>query len=308
MDAGDLFFDKQYPTELNLNQSKLRAKTIVSGFNIIGCDAFNVGSKDFAAGFEFLREMESLANFPFISANIVNQQGSPVFNTSAIVERSGFRFGVTGAVASLAEEVAAVSLTDVVTSVNKALEELEDKTDFQIVLFNGTFEEAKDYRPKFAGADYMFLSGVTASPVGKMKNPDQGPRMYRLGKQGKSLALVTMNVETPGTALADITEMKLREEFMLRQIERMKRTDPSKTLEELYGEDPDLMERAKKIQDSLGEMQRELTSAVNTSRFDFPPMDKSLDDEPRMLGMVTETLAACDLLAKASESHKSTGS
>ncbi|MBH31564.1 MAG: hypothetical protein CMG71_06185 [Candidatus Marinimicrobia bacterium] len=252
--------------------------------------------------------MEASADFPFISANIVDQLGNPVFKTSAVIERSGFRFGVTGAVATLPEEVEAVSLSDVVTSVNKVLADLEGKTDFQIVLFNGTFEEAKVYRPQFAVADYMFLSGVTDSPVGKMKNPDQGPRMYRLGKQGKSLALVTMNVETPGTALADITELKLREEFMLRQIERMKQTDPSKTLDELYGDNPDLMERAKKIQDALAEMQRELSSAVNTSRFDFPPMDKSLDDEPRMLGMVTETLAACDQLAQASGSPKSTGS
>ena len=252
--------------------------------------------------------MEASADFPFISANIIDPSGNPVFKTSAVLKRSGFSFGVTGAIASLPEEVTAVSLADVVTSVNEVLTDLEDKTDFQIVLFNGAFEEAKAFRPKFVGADYMFVSGVTDAPIGKMKNPDQGPRMYRLGKQGKSLALVTVNVEMPGTALEDITELKLREEFMLRQIERMKRTDPSKTLEELYGNDPELMERAKKIQEALGEMQRKLASAVNTSRFDFPPMDKFLDDEPRMLGMVTETLTACDQLEKASESRKSTGS
>ncbi len=252
--------------------------------------------------------MEASADFPFISANIVDKSGNPAFNTSVILERSGFSFGVTGAAASLPEEVTQVSVADVVTSVNKVLTELEEKTDFQIVLFNGTFEEAKVYRQKFAAADYMFISGVTEMPIGKMKNPAQGPRMYRLGKQGKALALVTLNVETPGTALADITELKLREEFMLRQIERMKRSDPTKTLEQLYGDDPDLLERALKVRESLGEMQRELAAAVNTSRFDFPPMDRSLDDEPRMLGMVTETLAACDQLEKSSAGRKSTGS
>ncbi|MEE2876592.1 MAG: hypothetical protein VX822_02255 [Candidatus Neomarinimicrobiota bacterium] len=280
----------------------------MDGFNIIGCDAFNVGSKDFAAGFEFLQKMEASSDFPFISANIVDNSGKPVFKTSTILRRGGFSFGVTGAAASLPEEVSKVSLADVETTVNGVLEDLDTKTDFQIVLFNGTFKEAEAYRPKFATADYMFVSGVTDLPIGKMKNPTTGPRMYRLGKQGKSLAFVTMNVETPGKTLADITELKLREEFMQRQIERMKRSDPSKTLEELYADDPKLLERAKQIKEALGQMQRELASAVNTSHFDFSPMDKSLDDDPRMLGIVSETLIACDQLEKASAGGKSTGS
>ena len=62
LDAGDLFFDKENPSILSEKQSKLRAKTLVSGFNIIGCDALNIGSKDFAGGLDFLLEMKEIAN------------------------------------------------------------------------------------------------------------------------------------------------------------------------------------------------------------------------------------------------------
>ena len=132
--------------------------------------------------------------------------------------------------------------------------------------------------------------------------------MYRLGKQGKALGMLTMNIEEPGSLLADITELKLREEFIARQIDRMKKNDPSKSLEELFSNDPRMLERAEKIQQTLDETKRELAGATNTSRFSFPPMDKNLGDEPEMLGMITQTLSECNQLAKLSSDSKSTGS
>ena len=71
LDAGNLLFKKESlspgtPTEVG----KMTAEIIVSAFNEIGCHAFSPGSKDFAAGLTFVQEMQKLANFPFISANI----------------------------------------------------------------------------------------------------------------------------------------------------------------------------------------------------------------------------------------------
>ena len=37
--------------------AKINAETIVSSFNKIGCDAFNVGEKDFALGLDYLHEL-----------------------------------------------------------------------------------------------------------------------------------------------------------------------------------------------------------------------------------------------------------
>ena len=252
--------------------------------------------------------MEQIADFPFISANIVDEEGNPVFKPFVIIKRQPFSFGITGITASLPEDLKEVSLADAESSVNSILLELEEQTDFQIVLFNGSSEEAKALRPKFIAADYMFISGVTDNPVGRMKNPEAGPRMYRLGKQGKALGIVTMSVEEPGALLDDITELKLKEEFIQRQITRMKKDNPTKSLHEIYSDDPMMLERANKIQEALDETQRELSGVVNTSRFHFPPMDRSLDDEPQMLGMITETLAACNQLAKGASNNKSTGS
>ena len=308
LDAGDLFFDKENPSILSEKQSKLRAKTLVSGFNIIGCDALNIGSKDFAGGLDFLLEMKEIANFPFISANILDKTGSLVFDQFVILKKESFNFGITGVTSSLPDNIDEVKLADIEESVNSVLTKLSSETDFQIVLFNGTIEEAKDFREKFVEADYMFISGATDNPIGRTKNPSSGPRMYRLGKQGKALGMLTMSIEETGSSLDDITELKLREEFISRQIDRMKKNDPSKSLKELFSNDPLMLERAEKIQQTLDETKRELAGATNTSRFSFPPMDKNLGDEPEMLGMITQTLSECNQLAKLSSDSKSTGS
>ena len=284
----------------------MRSETVISGFNIIGCDALNMGSKDFAAGLEFVLQMKELANFPFISSNITDDSGSLLFESYVILDKLPFSYGVTGVATSLPAELKTVGLADVETSVNNVLAEMEEKSDFQIVLFNGTYEEAVFYRPKFTSADYMFISGDTHNPIGKMKNPEVGPRMYRLGKQGKSMAMITLNVENPDLTLADITELKLREEFIQRQLVRMNKDEPSKSLEDIYADQPPMLDRISQIREALKETQKELTGVINSSRFDFPPMDRSLDDEPQMLGMITKTLTECDQLA--AEAVKSTGS
>ena len=211
-----------------------------------------------------------------------------------MLDRSSFSFGVTGATVSLPVELKTVGLADVETSVNNILAELEEKSDFQIVLFNGTYEEAVFYRPKFATADYMFISGDTHNPVGKMKNPATGPRMYRLGKQGKALAMLTLAVENPDMTLSDITELKLKEDFIQRQLERMNKDEPSKSLDEIYADQPQMLDRIVQIREALKETQGKLAGVVNSTRFDFPAMGRSLDDEPQMLGMITKTLTACD--------------
>ena len=64
LDAGNLFFKKEIlgpgtPTE----SGKKTAEIIVSSFNEIGCHAFSPGSKDFAAGLEFVQDMQTIANW-----------------------------------------------------------------------------------------------------------------------------------------------------------------------------------------------------------------------------------------------------
>jgi 2',3'-cyclic-nucleotide 2'-phosphodiesterase (5'-nucleotidase family) len=74
----------------------MTAEIIVSAFNDIGCHAFSPGSKDFAGGLDFIQKMQMLANFPFISANIMDVNGNRLFDPYLIADVEGVSVGVIG--------------------------------------------------------------------------------------------------------------------------------------------------------------------------------------------------------------------
>ena len=296
IDAGNLFFSKDKPEPLDFAQSKIRAKTIIEGYNSIGCEVMNVGSKDLAAGIEFLNQLKKEANFPFISSNLTNNQDSLLFQTHVIVESNGFSFGITG-VTTQKNISKNIVTKDVINSVNNVLDEIDKLTDFNIVLFNGSYKEAMAYRPKFEKANYMFLSGDYQNPIGKEQNPKKGPRMYRLGVQGKSIGILNLNISDLNASLIDITELKRRQAFFKIQLDRLNKKDPSKSLEELYANDEAQLGRIKRIKQGQAQNNSQLIGVNNTSHFDFPPMNKDIKDDSKILSLVNATLDECKAIA-----------
>ena len=98
LDAGNLFFkqDKIDPG-VSLDVAKENANTIVSAFNYISCDGFSPGSKDFAAGVDYLKKLSRDSNFDFISCNIKNKESQLLFKPYKIIDQDGFKIGVIGA-------------------------------------------------------------------------------------------------------------------------------------------------------------------------------------------------------------------
>ena len=58
-DAGNLFFKKdKLSSGVTIDHAKETANIIVDCFNIIGCDVFSPGSHDYAAGFDFMQQLQ----------------------------------------------------------------------------------------------------------------------------------------------------------------------------------------------------------------------------------------------------------
>lgn len=298
MDAGDLFFAKTTVTGIAGEKAILQAKTIVDGFNIIGCDAINIGAKDFAQGLDFLQELETMSSFPFLSANIVEESTSElVFKEYEIVEREGFRFGIVGLVGSLSN-ITRGSLTTLnfIQRGKEVLEDLEENSDYQIVLFNGTVEQANTIKDSLTKAEFIFISGDTRNPTRSSGKVESGTLMKKLGKQGKSLGVVTIDIKKVGEPLRDLTSLSNRKKFLTRQLNRYNKKDPKKTLEEIYAKDERMLDRISTMKTELENITEELLVEGNTVRFDFVPMSKNIGDNMLLLSMVNETLAQCDAL------------
>jgi len=282
-----------------LEQGKLRAETIVDGFNIIGCDVMNVGEKDLAGGLELLRTFQDSSKFPFISSNIIYKNTRErVFDSTIILKRGAVSFGVMGLCTKLPVAAEKLDILDPVETGKEMMKELSKNSDYQIVLLNGTDEEVKEMKKALPSADFIFLSGSTKGPrLTAGKNNDPG--IYKLGKQGKSLGVLTLNIAAPDEPFEDISHHKNRRKFISHQIERLQNKDSSKHLEEIYKDNPRTLERILKLKADLAsvELEEKEIKGKNTQEYEFVSMSKTMKDDQILLAMVEETLSACDRLS-----------
>ncbi|MDR9502554.1 MAG: UshA-like (seleno)protein [Desulfurivibrionaceae bacterium] len=97
IDAGTLFFDDAFTGQPErLAQALITAGAIVEAYNHMGYDAVALGHHDLAAGKAALKSLAAKAEFPFVSANLADMEGSLLFEPVAHVERAGMRITLIG--------------------------------------------------------------------------------------------------------------------------------------------------------------------------------------------------------------------
>jgi hypothetical protein len=120
--------------------------------------------------------------------------------------------------------------------------------------------------------------------------------MKQLGKQGKSLGVVSIDVVDIDLPLRDLSNVQNRLKFLNKQLKRYSKKDITKTLEEIYADDERMLDRIATIQNELETLNVELVKEGNSIRFEFVPMNKNIGEDLMILAMVNETLSKCDAL------------
>ncbi len=100
VDSGNLLF-KRKTVAKGINQARLTADTILTVYTDIGYDAVAVGPRDLAGGLTLLQESKK-NGFPWVSANIVDDNGQLLFNNLIKKEIQGQNIIIT-AVSSVPE-------------------------------------------------------------------------------------------------------------------------------------------------------------------------------------------------------------
>ncbi|MFU8858466.1 MAG: multiheme c-type cytochrome [Deferrisomatales bacterium] len=97
VDGGNLFFYRRQLREIETEQLLFKARVVVESYNEIGVAAVALGPYDFAAGFDALRALERVADFPFLCANLLDRAtGEPLFPPYVIVTAGGRKIGLLG--------------------------------------------------------------------------------------------------------------------------------------------------------------------------------------------------------------------
>jgi len=95
-DAGDRLFKLDMAmNDVEEAARRLQAILLVDAASVGGLDASGVGRLDLGAGASYLRALARRAAYPIVSANLVDDEGAPMFPRSLLLERDGRTVGVT---------------------------------------------------------------------------------------------------------------------------------------------------------------------------------------------------------------------
>jgi 2',3'-cyclic-nucleotide 2'-phosphodiesterase (5'-nucleotidase family) len=117
--------DEEVPESVQ-QSARLKAEVIAQIYRKIGIDAVNVGELDLALGINYLKELAKKQSFPFISANLVDDKGAPIFPRYVIRSVNGKSVGIFGVIGDTSEMSTKVNeITKGAASVQDPLEAAE---------------------------------------------------------------------------------------------------------------------------------------------------------------------------------------
>lgn len=152
--------------ERTRDQSLKKAEQTIKAFNIIGCDALNVGDNDLAEGKEYLLERAEESDFPFISANLIDTtSGRSILEPYIIKEVDGLRVGIFGLVTHRAElDMPDLLIDDPFKTAKRIVDELKGKCDLVIALTHLGVNDDKKLAQQVPGIN-IIVGGHSSSKL-----------------------------------------------------------------------------------------------------------------------------------------------
>jgi len=268
-DAGNLFFKKNsIDPGVSLDVAKENARTIVKSFNYISCDAFSPGSKDFAAGLNFLKELSSESQFDYISCNIKDMSSNLIFNPYKIIDRGNLKIGVIGA--SSAFESDEVLVEDPHLAINEVALEIKDLCDVVVLLFSASDNDYRQIK-NLDNVDFAVRANTRrkSSDGGKGRFP-----IYSTGDRGKVLYQFDFKYDDLDKPLIDIAYFNKAIKLDTKRMNDIS-PDGDANLKEKYSQ-------------NIINYSQIINAAINSLQVKQITLDKNIQDNPSVLKIVDE--------------------
>ena len=281
LDAGDLLFKKNVlDPGVTLDVARINAEIIIDSFNEMGCDAFSLGSKDFAGGLDFVLSQYKKSNFPFLSCNIANKSGELIFEPYTILESNNIKVGVIGLTSVFDNNE--IEILDPIVSLRNILNEINSKSDIVILLFNATQQDLT----RLYNNDFEL--DMILSSRGRTRSSDGGSRIptYIAGDRGKILYKFDLNIIDNDLPFIDLAWCENTIKRVGDRLEKMKQGNPDVDLIQLYRSDQKTLNRIYGYQSQLNQANQSLENAINTLTFEKIELGKLIFDEPNILKIV----------------------
>tara|TARA_X000001036_G_scaffold179451_1_gene169950 strand:+ start:281 stop:1246 length:966 start_codon:yes stop_codon:yes gene_type:complete len=282
LDAGNLLFKKETlgpgsPTEI----AKLTAETIINSFNKIGCNAFSPGSKDFAAGLNFVQEMQSLAKFPFISANIFDINGNRIFDPYTIIDVDGVSLGIIGLASIFTHSD--IYIKNPLEAINELASEVNSQSDVIILLFDSQESDLSQIQQAKNEIDLIIRS------KSKIRSQDGGTKnipAYSCGDRGKYLYQFDLTIADPNKDFIDLALYENRKSQAEKKLNKMKQGNLMVDLYNTYKDDPESLKKIETYESQIKSANIALNNSVNTISIKKHELGKTITDRPDILKIV----------------------
>src|SRR5438105_1387749 len=147
VDAGDLLQGNPFATFYG-RYDKRQPQPIVDALNALQYDVVTPGNHDFDFGLDFLRRAATQATFRYVSANVEDSGGAPIFPKTVILPRGAVKVGITGFTTPGTmlwdrAQLAGARVRRIASSAPTALARLEGEgADLKVVLIDSGFGES----------------------------------------------------------------------------------------------------------------------------------------------------------------------
>lgn len=216
IDAGTLFFDEKISSlPERLAQALINASAMVEAYNHMGFDAVAIGRRDLEAGIDPLLKLADKANFPFLSANLVDTKGSLFFKPFSHLERAGIRIAIIGLTgqANLPETCKdTVQVLDWQKVLPQIMTQISTKSDLVILLSNLSARENSAIAEQFTDVHLIYQSGVNTQNM----RPQliNNTLITHVGHDGKYQGQLTVNWTAAGKwQQAENSHLALQKEY-----------------------------------------------------------------------------------------------
>ena len=295
VDAGNSLFSSDFVNKDNLTieQKKFKAKNFVRTLEFIGQEVVNIGSNDFRAGSDFLKEITTNSSVNFISANLYEEKSNQLlFKPYHIIERDGARIAFIGL--SQSARFNDIINKNFIVEGNRYIEELKPNVDIIVLLLNVSDSNILDLSNSFSDADYIFLSGDTRRTMPNSPQPKRGPLVYSGDVQGKFLSILFIRIKNSSQSIEDISKDWYRLQSIQAQLDRLQKKDQSKPLEELYSQDPNVLQLITKWRKEGTELGLKLNLIQNFGRFYSVPLEPFYPDNKAVAAFIERIAAEAD--------------
>jgi len=251
------------------------------------CKVLNVGVNDLGAGMAFIKELEGISQFPFISSNIMlASTGKPAFQSNLIIESGDLKLGFVG-ISIGNKRAKEFTYKDPVESAKQAVKDIANKVDLVFLMANVDDATEKKIIDEVKGVDFVIRSNSRSL----YRNPKEYDNtvVIRNSIQGKYAGLLKIKRTDEEQKMTNLSQQYARIKFTQNRLKSMSANlKNGETLEDHFASDAKRLNLIKNLRAETKKNEDQIVSIQNSFFFEAIPLNDKVVDAENIAVIVEE--------------------